>query len=532
MTASSVYVALKMGALPWPIVFAAVLSLMVLKFVSHGTSTINEANVTHTIMSSGAMVAGGLAFTIPGAWMLGLAGNISWFDLLVITLSGSALGLVGSIALRKHFIEEEKLEYPIGEAAAQTLIAGDKGGSAGKKLFISLGLAGLYAFLRDGMRLIPSMLCQLSIPGVTFGIYNSPMMLSIGFLVGANAIIAWFISAVLANFGIIVGAVSLGICDLEFAQSFVSCLGMGTMMGCGIAVIARDIIPKGVQMFRNRRDSAVKPNKSALIGTVIVALVAIVICISLRLPPLASMLVTVCAFIACSMSAQSVGQTGIDPMEIFGLIVLLLVSILMPIDKVGLFFIAAIVAVACGLAGDVMNDFKAGYILNTSPKAQWIGQAIGGVVGSIVAVFAIQMLLSAYGPDSFGVGKEFVSAQASVVSSMVGGIQNMPAFLIGMGLGFILYLLRLPSMMVGLGIYLPFYMSLTTFLGCLVKLCYDRISKIRQPSESLVDADSDDGGQKAGSNDSGLIIASGLLGGESIMGIILAIIITATAFFA
>ena len=127
ITASSVYVALKMGALPWPIIFAAILSLFLLKVVSRGKSTLNEANVTHTIMSSGAMVAGGLAFTIPGAWMLGLGDDISWVQLIMIAVCGSALGLIGSIALRRHFIEDAKLE-----AAAKTLEAGDTGGNTGK----------------------------------------------------------------------------------------------------------------------------------------------------------------------------------------------------------------------------------------------------------------------------------------------------------------------------------------------------------------------------------------------------------------
>ena len=71
ITASSVYVALRMGALPWPIIFAAIVSLFFLRALSRGRASLNEANVTHTVMSSGAMVAGGLAFTIPGAWMLG-----------------------------------------------------------------------------------------------------------------------------------------------------------------------------------------------------------------------------------------------------------------------------------------------------------------------------------------------------------------------------------------------------------------------------------------------------------------------------
>ena len=98
------------------------------------------------------------------------------------------------------------------------------------------------------------------------------------------------------------------------------------------------------------------------------------------------------------MSAQSVGQTGIDPMEIFGLIVLLAVAAVSDVPQVQLFFVAGIVAVACGLAGDVMNDFHAGHVLGTSPKAQWIGQAIGAVVGALVSVAVMAVLVGAYGP--------------------------------------------------------------------------------------------------------------------------------------
>ncbi|MFQ9180181.1 MAG: OPT/YSL family transporter [Eggerthella lenta] len=101
------------------------------------------------------------------------------------------------------------------------------------------------------------------------------------------------------------------------------------------------------------------------------------------------------AFVATAMSAQSVGQTGIDPMEIFGLIVLLAVAAVSSVPQVQLFFVAGIVAVACGLAGDVMNDFHAGHVLGTSPKAQWIGQAIGAVLGALVAVAVMAILASA-----------------------------------------------------------------------------------------------------------------------------------------
>lgn len=564
ITASSVYVALKMGALPWPIIFAAILSLFLLKVVSRGKSTLNEANVTHTIMSSGAMVAGGLAFTIPGAWMLGLGDDISWVQLIVIAVCGSALGLIGSIALRRHFIEDAKLEYPIGEAAAKTLEAGDTGGNTGKKLFGAMAFGGVFALLRDALGIIPRMLCQLPISGVTFGIYCSPMMLAVGFLVGTGAVVIWFAGAVLGNFGIIVGGTALGFWDTDTATQIVSCLGMGCMMGCGVAVIVKDIIPKGCKLIkdsmrRNSEESKLlgltaqsaktatcmnfasgcsqahesdvafevtkKPFRAAVVTIFVIACIAIAATLLLGLPPIVSVVVVACAFVACAMSAQSVGQTGIDPMEIFGLIVLLLVSLFAQVDELRLFFIAALVAVACGLAGDVMNDFKAGHVLRTSPKAQWIGQGIGAVIGSVVAVAVIQVLFVAYGADSFGVGKEFVSAQASVVATMVGGIPNITAFIIGLVAGFILYLVGIPSMMLGLGIYLPFYMSFTAFLGCMVKVIFDLSRKKKLAAMSEEERER----AEAATSESGLILASGLLGGESIMGIILALIVAGGA---
>ncbi len=545
ITASSVYVALKMGALPWPIIFAALLALFALKAVSGGRFTLNEANVTHTVMSSGAMVAGGLAFTIPGAWMLGLGEGISTAQLLVTALAGSVIGLVASIAFRRHFIEGAKLEYPLGQAAAETLKAGDAGGRTGVKLFGAMGFAALWSLLRDGLKLIPSMVAQLPIPGVVFGIYASPMMLAVGFLVGTGAMAVWFAGAVIGSFGIVVGAPALGLASVDIAQQVASCLGMGCMMGCGIAVIVRDIIPLGVRTIARKAGQAVRLNEplgltaaacatrpqmraaacSSGVAILAIACAAVAAWLALDLPLGVSVLTVACAFVACAMSAQSVGQTSIDPMEIFGLIVLFLVAVVANVADMQLFFVAALVAVACGLSGDVMNDFKAGAVLGTSPRAQWVGQGIGAVVGSIVAALTISALFQAYGPDAFGPGKEFVSAQASVVATMIAGVPNMTAFLIGAAAGFALYLVRFPAMMLGLGMYLPFYMSLTAFLGVAVKGVVDLIHRRR-----MADLSEDErAARDRAYSDTGLILASGLLGGESVMGIILAMIVSASA---
>lgn len=538
ITASSVYVALRMGALPWPIIFAAIVSLFFLRALSRGRASLNEANVTHTVMSSGAMVAGGLAFTIPGAWMLGLADDVSLADLALIALGGVALGLIGSVLLRRHFVEEAALEFPIGQAAAQTLKAGDAGGATGRRLFGAMGAAGLYALLRDGLGVIPSMLATLPIPGVTFGIYNSPLSLAVGFLVGTAAVVVWFVGAVIANFGIIVGAPALGLCDVATAQGIVSSLGMGLMMGSGVAVIAKDVLPRGVGGLRRalaaRRDAeglrgptaagaaeraaSSGRRRAAGLGVLAAAGIGLVAALGLGLPAGPAVAVVLLAFVAAAMAAQSVGQTGIDPLEIFGLIVMLLVAAFAEVATVQLFFIAALVAVAAGLAGDVMNDFKAGHVLGTSSAAQMTGQAIGAVVGSFVAVAVVVLLLGAYGPDAFGVGKEFVAAQASVVATMVSGVPSVEAFAIGIAAGMALQWAGLPAMMIGLGVYLPFYMSFTAFLGAMAKATFDAVQKRRQAGLS-----SDQRAQRqADAQETGLVVASGVLGGESIVGVILA----------
>ena len=531
ITASSAYTALKMGALPWPIIFAAVISLFFLKLM--GNASLNEANVTHTIMSAGAMVAGGLAFTIPGAWMLGLGDQVGWVDMFVIALAGTVLGLFATALIHRHFIVDAALEFPTGNAAAQTLRATEAGGSTGKQLFGSMGLAGIYCVLRDALGVIPSMLCSLNIPGITFAIYNSPMLLSVGFLVGFAPVAFWFAGALLGNFGIIVGGSAAGLFDVATSQGIVKSLGMGLMMGSGIAVVLKDIVPEVAGIMRGvTADTASDNDSESLISGTLkldagiigigAAAVAVVIAMALGLDPVPAVVVTLLTFVTTIMSAQSCGQTGIDPMEIFGLIVMLIVAAFSQLAQVKLFFIAGIVAVACGLAGDVMNDFKAGAVLGTNPRAQWIGQAIGGVLGALVAATVMMALVTAYGPDAFGPDKSFVAAQASVVATMVSGIPSVPWFVGGLAAGIVLYWVGLPAMMVGLGVYLPFYMSFTAFLGSVAKLVYDKVRDARDAKAGIT-ADEKER-RDATYNERGLVVASGLLGGESIVGVIIAFI--------
>lgn len=523
LTASSVYTALKMGSLPWPTIFTSITALVLLRALGH--RSLNEANVTQIIMSAGSMVAGGLAFTIPGAWMLGLADKVSFVEMLFVALAGTLLGLVCTALIRRRFVVESDLKYPIGTAAAETLKASQAGSATGRRLFGSMAFAGVWCALRDVFGIIPTMLAQLPIPGVSFGIYCSPMLLSTGFLVGGATVAFWFLGAVLGNFGIVVGGVAAGLWDVTTAGGIVKSLGMGLMMGSGIGVVIKDVLPQlaGVLRGRGGADAAdgaageksgwaadITGRFDAGVLAIFVAAAALLVCFGLGLGPVVAAVIVLLSFVTTVMSAQSVGQTGIDPMEIFGLIVLLLVAAFSGVDQVKLFFVAGVIAVACGLAGDVMSDFKTGYILGTDPRTMWKGQAIGALLGTVVAVAVLCALAEAYGLDAFGPDKTFVSAQASVVATMVSGIPSVGAFVAGLAGGIVLYLTGIPAMMLGLGVYLPFYMTFSASLGAVVKWGYDRVMRRRKTDERE-------------SAENGLVVASGLLGGESIVGVIIAL---------
>ena len=514
ITASSVYTALKMGALPWPTIFTSISALVLLRAFGH--RSLNEANVTQIIMSAGSMVAGGLAFTIPGIWMLGLTDEVSWVEMLMVALAGTLLGLVGTALVRKRLVEESNLEYPIGIAAAETLQASEAGGATGAKLAGSMAFAGLYSIARDVLGIIPTLLFALPIPGVSFGLYNSPMMFSVGFLVGGVAVAFWLAGALFANFGIIVGGSAVGLWDVATAQGIVSNLGMGLMMGSGLGVVFRDVLPKIVRQLRGHADDETALANLTIrdggILSLMVAAAALIICFGLGLGPLATMLIVSLSFVTTIMSAQSVGQTGIDPMEIFGLIVLLVVAAIYKASQVRLFFVAGIIAVACGLGGDVMSDFKTGQVIGTNPRQMWWGQVIGSLLGTVISVLVLVALVNTYGAGAFGPGQTFVSAQASVVAAMVSGIPSVPSFVIGLVAGIVLYCLGLPSMMLGLGVYLPLYLSLSAPVGALAKLAYDRFhTKDRAEQAEL------------SHEDTGIVVASGLLGGESIVGVCIAL---------
>ena len=140
---------------PGPLYLLSIISSLFLKAL--GNTTLKRKQCNAHCYVSWSMVAGGLAFTIPGIWILTGENNVTWWELLIVALAGTILGLLCTAFIRKHFIEEAELEFPIGESAAQTLIAGDSGGKTGAKLFGAMGFAGIYCAIRDWFAALPVM---------------------------------------------------------------------------------------------------------------------------------------------------------------------------------------------------------------------------------------------------------------------------------------------------------------------------------------------------------------------------------------
>lgn len=502
---SSVYVALRLGALPWPTIFVAILSMALLKALKN--TNVNEINVAHTGMSAGSMVAGGLAFTLPGIWIIEKDASVSFWYVLAIAVCGVVLGVVAVILMREYFIERSKLPYPIGVAASDTVISGDEGGTKAKFLFFSLGASAVFTALRDAFNKIPQALISKTLysKNLPLGFWLSPMAFGIGYIIGPFFMGVWFLGSILGNFILVPAGVALKwFANADLANSFKSSLGIGMIIGGGVAILLKDILPRFREIFAYSLKAAGK-NTLRLIG-IAVAVVLAVITFYLKLNIVISIIVIVGAWISVSMASYIDGATGIDPLEIFGIIVLLIAravaSAFSPLSTMMMFAVAGVVAVASGLAGDNMQDFKAGQILKTDPKAQIVSETVGALVGAFTAALALFVLHSVY--KEFGPNTQMPAPQAYAVASMVRGFPYKEAFFIGLGLGIILYFFKFPSAIFGIGVYLPFIITGTAFLGSVARIIVKRYFPKFDEKASL--------------------ISSGFLGGEGVTGVLIAIV--------
>ena len=328
ITASSMYVALRMGALPWPTVFVTVLSMAILGKAKG--STLEEINCTHTLMSAGAMVAGGLAFTLPGLWMTDPEASLPVISIVAISVTGAVLGTLFTIIFRRTFIEKENLPYPMGEAAYNTLIAGKEGKGA-PVLFTSLGLSALFTFIRDGLGKIPAVLGLFGGSSLfpALSIWVSPMALGIGAIIGPVLALMWFGGCVLGYFIITPIGLSTGLFDsMAAADAFRSNLGIGLMIGTGLGVAVKAAISL-IKRGKEKKEGNAIPRNIIIAIIAVCVFAVIILAITTEITILEGILLIVGVYLTAYLSGMLTGQTGINPMEVFGILVLLAAHVLM-----------------------------------------------------------------------------------------------------------------------------------------------------------------------------------------------------------
>ena len=513
VSASSFYIVLKFGALPWPTIMVTLISMSALNLFKR--KDLNEITITHTIMSAGSMVAGGVAFTIPGYLLLG--GKLTDIDKGLFTLTliiGSILGAILSFLFRKKLIEDDKLEFPIGEAAYELVIAGSKRVNMS---FVTIGalFSSVIALLRDynfkkgHAPLIPTL---FSVKNTHISFYVSPLLVGIGYILGFANTFSWFVGGALTYLVARPLAINNGIKDFDTMKNS---FGMGFMIGIGVSIILGIIFSTIVS--KNKKNK--KSNFRYIILTIIVSFIA---CVNIiyKLPIFLSLVLVLICILCTIIAGYTTGKTGINPMEIYAIMTILVISFLNSllnnlniggkifhtnINLLTLFLLAGIVAIACGLAGDILNDFKSGYKLKTDPKQQFIGELIGAVVSSFVISFLFFVFFNVYkniGPQA--TNPQLIVLQASIVASVVHGIPFIKIFWIGLLLGMLLNSAKLPVLTLGIGVYLPFYLTIPVFLGGLISLIIINFSKK--------------------TSDKFLLLSNGLMAGEAIVGVIISIL--------
>lgn len=502
ITTSSMYVALRMGALPWPTVFVTVLSVAILSKAKG--STLEEINCTHTLMSAGAMVAGGLAFTLPGLWMTNPNAELSLLTIIVIAVTGVILGNLFTALYRPTFIEEEQLPYPMGKAAYNTLIAGKEGKGA-PLLFSTMGASVIFTSIRDWFGWIPSTLTLFKGSSLFPGLYLwvSPMALGIGAIIGPALALMWLLGSIIGYYIITPIGLKTGLfASMAEADLFRSNLGLGIMIGTGFGVA----IMAMAKVFKKKKQIGKREiNKNILIAIIAVCIMsAIILTLFTEITLIEAIIVVIGTYLVAYLSGMLTGQTGVNPMEVFAILVLLFISAIFKPTLTASFSIAGVVAVACGLTGDVMNDLKAGSLVGTPVRSQLLAEAIGGIVGAIVAAIALIVMKNSFG--TFGTA-ELPAPQAASVAAMAGGIGNKAAFFSGVAIGIILYLLKTPSATLGLGFYLSTSISSIMALGAIIMAIAKKVVKDTKSAENKMN-----------------LVSSGLLGGEGITGVIIAII--------
>lgn len=549
--AANAYLGLRVGMTVSASIPAAVISMGILRIILKGESIL-ENNIVQTIGSAGESLAAGAIFTLPAMfiWMKEWGiGSPSLIEIALIALCGGLLGVFFMIPLRKALIVKEHgvLPYPEGTACAEVLLAGEEGGSKASIVFAGLGISAVYKFIADGLKIFPSEI-EWAIPGYTncaIGIDVLPALVGVGYICGykisgymfSGALVGWFVLIpMISLFGgdVVLYPATDPISSLDYWgiwDSYIRYIGAGAVAFGGILSLIKSL-PLIVDTFRKAmKDYSIKGENSTLrtdndMSMKVVMFGALAVIIAIWLIPaipvnlLGAVLIAVFGFFFATVSSRLVGLVGSSNNPVSGMaIATLLISTLAlkasgmvgQQGMLGSIAIGSIICIIAAIAGDASQDLKTGYIVGATPRKQQLGEIVGVIISAITIGAVLYLLDTAWG---FG-SKDIPAPQATLMKLVVEGVMdgNLPWPLIfaGASIGLAVEVLGIPILPFAVGLYLPIHLSAGIMVGGLVRLFTERRKK---SSEA----------EKKEQVDRGILYTSGLIAGEGLVGVLLAIL--------
>lgn len=546
---ANAYLGLRVGMTVSASIPAAVISMGIIRKILRKDSIL-ENNMVQTIGSAGESVAAGAIFTLPALFLWAGEGSIETPSLLLIALialCGGLLGVMFMVPLRGALIVQEHgtLPYPEGTACAEVLEAGESGGAKASTVFSGLGIAAIYKFIADGLKIFPSEVHYEigAYKGSGFGADVLPALLGVGYICGpkvssyllAGGTVGWFVlMPLIAMFGgdqvIYPGSTPISeMGSFSIWSSYIKYIGAGAVAAGGIMSLIKSL-PLIIRTFsdavkgigvkvgeKNRQNTDIPMQITVLV----IGLVGIAMWLIPAIPVnfIGAILIIVFGFFFATVSSRMVGIVGSSNNPVSGMTIATLLittavlkasgNIGMP-GMIGAITIGSVICVATAIAGDTSQDLKTGYLVGASPYRQQIGEVIGVVV-SALAVGGVLYLLNA----AWGYGTDQLPApQATLMKLVVEGVMNgnLPWALVfaGVFIAIVIEILGIPVLPFAVGLYLPIHLSVPMMVGGLVRLYFDNKKGISE----------EDRKDKV---ENGILYSSGLIAGEGLVGILLAV---------
>ena len=540
--AANAYLGLRVGLTVSASVPAAVISMGVLRFVLRRDSIL-ENNMVQTIGSAGESLAAGAIFTLPALYLWAEERPAAFaipelLSITLIALAGGTLGVLLMVPLRKPLIVDDKsLTYPEGIACADVLRAGEAGAKHAKNVFIGLGVAAAVKFVTGWLKWIPeTFVWPVRAVRGAVGFDVSPALLGVGYIVGPKVSSFLFCGAMfgwMVLIPIIVATVPEAAAMWDAGKvkavwsGYVRYVGAGAIAVGGFVSLARSL-PTFFRAFKSRKDASGEKGgekraagrdlpMKAVIGCLACIIVFIWLVPAVPVSFLGAILIALFGFFFAAVSARMVGLVGSSNNPVSGMTIATLVVSTLALKETGAvgaagmvaaIAIGSVVCIVAAIAGDTAQDLKTGHILGATPWKQQIGELVG-VAASALAIGSVLVLLH----RAWGFGSDAISApQATLMKVIVEGIMDggLPWSLIGIGaaIAAVLALLRVPVMPVAIGMYLPVGLSVTMFAGGLLRWGVSRMQ----------------GEGAAKLEETGTLFSAGLVAGEGLCGIILALL--------